>query len=875
MTSYPPTPAFGGFPSVLVNTNRKTSANTSNTTGSPTSPATRSPNHFPKATSNTPRLPPSTAQIPCIDPALPGLGKLVERTGGTSVEDREEGELSDIEGDGQGTIINEMSNSIGGNQQAREEQQQIFETYTPRLDGQTQPYSPNMPLSSRDDSYRPRPRGNHALVFNSGYAYQSSAHLPTPPGNGLSYGRIWPADFQYQQIESFEKENLQHKSLLFAEPELSPPTGPQHQPQSHGGATGVPSYSMMPQAFSQLPTEVLLSNPEALRKETETAVSNMLPLKVTFANMVEEGINPRVLRKVFTRLGFPVPVEAASPSPGADVNVTQAAQQDTRQILAPAPPQRTEIERKARTIRKQLEKEKSVRDKERREAEARAAELVFEREAARAEAEKTKRSAEVEAKKEVLRRKIGELKLPAKALSQAPTPVSSMPVVAAIARASMDVPRIPGLSFGESGADISNSPLIQLTNQADEHIDTVMKDSTAPEPKLLPVVSTSAVGLTACTNVAVLSPATPLERPINARKKRPVASDLYSEPQPAKRKFGEQRFGRLIIEVSDDDEGTDEVDDDDAGLGEARTSRSTPTGARPPGPIEHVQRSASTVNVSVALRSVNTAPPGTLNAGYRNGSGGAHAKIALQSKMEEIETLKRAIQEAQHKKKLAAKRGVSTPTSVGTPNNDSVVTPPSDSQSKPARAEVLESIASNGAYLTDKGQQHQFPSAKEKESLKEASQEKLKLLLEELEELEAAEEAEKKKQAESEIAERRRRAEKQEKQKKLEAFEADKVKSRAARQRLREEMERIEKEEMEIEEKKLLLEKELETLEQASGSGFTTVEGSTESINEALRRKTAEIENLKKRMEHTEEGEQALDPSPGPKGPLFSSLRPF
>ena len=661
-------------------------------------------------------------------------------------------------------------------------------------------------------------------------------------------------------------ENLQHKPPLFSEPEPLPPTGPQHQPQSHKDGTGVPSYPVMPQAPSQLSIEALLSNPEALRKETETAVSNMLPLKVTFENMVEEGINPRVLRKIFTRIGFPVPVETISPSPSTDINVTQAAaQQNTEQPVIPTPPQRTEIERNAQMIRRQLEK--AVRDKERREAEARAAELVSEREAARAEAEKTKRSAEVEAKKEVLRRKIGELKLPAKALSHASTPASSTSVVAAIARPSVDVPRIPGLSFGVPGMDISNNPLTELTSQENEHIDTAMKDSPPLEPKPLPMVPTSAVGLTASTTVAVLSPATPLERPLNVRKKRPVASDLYSEPQPAKRKFGEQRFGRLIIEVSDDDEGTDEADDDgdDIGHDEARTSRSTPSGARPPGPIEHVQRrSASTVNVSVALRSVNTAPPGTLNAGYRNGSGGAHAKIALQSKMEEIETLKRAIQEAQHKKKLAAKRGVSTPTSVDTPNSGSVVTPPSDNQSKPAGAEISKIIAGGGAYLADKGQQHQFPSAKERESLKEASQEKLKLLLKELEELEAAEEAEKRKQAESEVAEKKRRAEKQEKKKKLEAFEAVKMKSRAARQKLKEEMEKIEKEEMEIEEKKLLLEKELETLEQASGSGFTTVEGSTESINEALKRKTVEIENLKKRMECTEEGKRILDPF-GPK----------
>ena len=900
----------------------------------------------------TPRLPSFTAQIPGIDPALPGLGKLVERTDRALVEDREEGELTDIEGDGQGTIINDMSNSIGSKQQTREEQQ-VFETYGNRrftyssyastnffLSIETRQSSPitlakyafilmvstfiecsfvyaNTGRSLRDDSYRPlngpRPRGNHALGFKLGHASQSSAQLPTLPGNELSYGRVWPTDFQYRPIESHEKgtlasyaafatlshfhpffqfyvewmgyflltpvflltENLQHKPLLFSEPEPLPPTGPQHQPQSHKDGTGVPSYPVMAQAPSQLSIEALPSNPEALRKEAETAVSDMLSLKVTFENIVEQDINPRVLRKVFTRIGFPVPVETISPSPSADINVTQAAaQQNTGQPVIPTPPQRTEIERNAQMIRRQLEK--AARDKERREAEARAAELVSEREAARAEAEKTKRSAEVEAKKEVLRRKIGELKLPAKALSHSSTPTSSTSVVAAIARPSVDVPRIPGLSFGVPGADISNNPLTELTSQENEHIDTAMKDSPPLEPKPLPMVPTSAVGLTASTTVAVLSPATPLERPLNVRKKRPVASDLYSEPQPTKRKFGEQRFGRLIIEVSDDDEGTDEADDDgdDIGHDEARTSRSTPSGARPPGPIEHVQRrSASTVNVSVALRSVNTAPPGTLNTGYRNGSGGAHAKIALQSKMEEIETLKRAIQEAQHKKKLAAKRGASTPTSVDTPNSGSVVTPPSDNQSKPAGAEISKTIAGDGAYLADKGQQHQFPSAKERESLKEASQEKLKLLLKEFEELEAAEEAEKRKQAESEVAEKKRRAEKQEKQKKLEAFEAVKMKSRAARQKLKEEMEKIEKEEMEIEEKKLLLEKELETLEQASGSGFTTVEGSTESINEALKRKTVEIENLKKRMECTE-GKRILNPF-GPQGSLFSLLRPL
>ena len=127
MSSYPPTPAFGGFPSVLVNPSRKLSINTSNSNSDPILPAIPSPNHPVRAFNGVPRSQPNTATPP-LDRAPPprSIGRSQKHKKG-SLEDREEGELSDVGGEVEISRINKPNSYSGGRQhnEGLQQQQQL------------------------------------------------------------------------------------------------------------------------------------------------------------------------------------------------------------------------------------------------------------------------------------------------------------------------------------------------------------------------------------------------------------------------------------------------------------------------------------------------------------------------------------------------------------------------------------------------------------------------------------------------------------------------------------------------------------------------------------------------------------------------------
>lgn len=600
------------------------------------------------------------------------------------------------------------------------------------------------------------------------------------------------------------------------------------------------------------------------RSEAQRAVLNMLPLKVTFKYMVEEaGIDANVLKKVFTGIGLPLPTETPSPSPpSGDID-------HPHRVVAKHKPRekssdRMEIDKEAQYIRKQLEKD--ARDRERREAEAKAAELVRQREATKEEEEKKRRLAEVEAKKEVLRRKIDEMKLPGKSASPGTplTPISSTPVMEAIARApallppKSEVPRIPGLLLGQLDGCYSDTP--SPPRAMPEQCDTIMNDS--PEPAASHSSGYSTTVSAVVSNISTTPAAMPSpERLLAQRRKRPVASDMYSEPMPTKRKFGDQRKVpiELIIDISEEEEEEEEEDPEHIG-DDSRTSRSTP-GTDP-------KKSTTNGNNSPPrLRPSNTTPIGGVAIN------GTHSKLgsakALQDKEEQIRALKEAIQKAQQMKKMRAKTGMSTPTSVGTPDIGTGPSAPPPLAQKQQQVTDVASAPDNDKMedkiirrKEEKKQEILAQAArtkakadaiKLKESRKREKEEKMKALLTEIEEMERSEaENRRKKAEEAEAVEKWRQQAKDEMEKKLKEAEDERQKTRAALMKIQQEYERMQWEASEMEGRKEALKAELAAMEKVVEKTVDARGEGDETVNQAIFKKKEEIEQLKKAMEESE-----------------------
>lgn len=609
------------------------------------------------------------------------------------------------------------------------------------------------------------------------------------------------------------------------------------------------------------------------RSEAQRAVLNMLPLKVTFKYMVEEaGIDANVLKKVFTGIGLPLPTETPSPSPSGDIDHPHRVV--TKHKPREKSSDRMEIDKEAQFIRKQLEKD--ARDRERREAEAKAAELVRQREAAKEEEEKKRRLAEVEAKKEVLRRKIDEMKLPGKSASPGTplTPISSTPVMEAIARAPAllpskpEVPRIPGLLLGQLDGCYSDTP--SPPGIMPEQCDTIMNDS--PESAASHSSGYSTTVPAVASNITTTpAPIPSPERLLAQRRKRPVASDMYSEPMPTtKRKFGDQRKVpiELIIDISEEEEEEEEEDPEHIG-DDSRTSRSTPSGTDPK------KSTANGNNSPPRLRSSNMAPIGGLVIN------GTHSKLdsakALQDKEEQIRALKEAIQKAQQVKKMRAKTGMSTPTSVGTPGigtGPSAPPPLTQKQQQQQVTDVTVAISSTLDNAKREDKKHEIflaqaaqtkakaDSIKLKESRKREKEEKMKELLAEIEEIERSEaEKRRKKAEEAEAAEKWRQQAKEEMEKKLKEAEDERQKSRTALMKIQQEYERMQWEAKEMEGRKEALKAKLVAMEKAVEQTVDATGEGDEAANKAIFEKKEEIELLKKAMEESEGRTFQRDPT--------------
>ncbi|KAF8248104.1 hypothetical protein K440DRAFT_263521 [Wilcoxina mikolae CBS 423.85] len=518
----------------------------------------------------------------------------------------------------------------------------------------------------------------------------------------------------------------------------------------------------------------------------------MRQCNVQFNDVIQEtGVDPNHLRKLFAAIDIPIPSSNTPPptlskGPGHSVPPKEVSKPNSREL----PSDKSDIDKQAQMIRRQLEREQ--RDKERREAEAKAAEMVRKREAAKEEEERQRRSVEVQAAREAIQKKIESLNLK-KAASPGipPTPISSTPVNAAVVKAhpqpivpTPPVPqvttRIPGLLLGHD----EETPNITGSGDAD----IVMKDAPVTTVPTRPI-STGATPVNPSDSNGVSHP----DRSNTVRRKRPMAADLYSESNPIRRKFGAQRSNCLIIEISEDeDEDCDSEQPPQEVREDRKSAEASPLGT--PG--------VSAGGLNHALRRVQTAPLGGLTP---NGAD------ALRKKEAEIQRLKEQIMAAQQKKKTIKAASSGMPTPVATP---SVGVGPTIPPSQNGASKTVADVTSSPAELLTKVKQS-LPAIRpaneceqlanktaeqacDKQRLKEAEKIKAKQLqiLQDEKQI-AAKEAEEKRKLEEKAA-KQLQEERERKKKQLQEIESAREKKRMAREKLKAERERIRRQEEEM-----------------------------------------------------------------------------
>jgi len=287
---------------------------------------------------------------------------------------------------------------------------------------------------------------------------------------------------------------------------------------------------------------------------------------VTYHDLIREGFDPSILATLFATAGLPFENDNIPPLPdqpsneqGSGITPKVAGMQPSRSL----PAEKAALDKDAQMLREKLEKarhnneKRELREKEQKEAEARAADLVRRRLAATQEQERRRREVEVKAKQDIAKKKIATM-IPAKAASPSapPTPLSSTPVITAVStmQSQPSSPKtdpsppmvIPGLLLTPTNEAASETALKAVTPESAD--DVVMSDA----PPTVALSSPAAVPV--AVPVATSGSSQPQLSAAAACRKRPMASDLYTEPSPMRRKFGAQRTDSMIIELSDDED---------------------------------------------------------------------------------------------------------------------------------------------------------------------------------------------------------------------------------------------------------------------------------------------------------------------------------
>lgn len=452
---------------------------------------------------------------------------------------------------------------------------------------------------------------------------------------------------------------------------------------------------------------------EEIRKKAQAAVLNLLPLKLTFKDFVDEGINPHILRKVFERIGLPIPPEEVVPVADARIGLHHQrvalegekkqgvvlergqAQEDGNKEWEKAEEERKrkekderEQEREAKRLilQEKLQKlkekeEQKMRDietkrreeqerKEREEREKKQQEEAIalkkkEEEMLQAQAARKKEQEleELKAKKRIMQKKFEEMSsnLPSK-----PSP-PAIPVPAYTSNIS-PLSSLPSLTFGPATPAPPGTIPGLLLSGMDIGSEDFASNMTPP------------TGIEVSQNCIPISPdvINHTDSRSLARKKRPVAADFDSEPSilshQHKRRFGSFKEGPFIFELTEDE-------DEDAELDEPR--------------IVDSQKPQSSIHVAARISKSPPSMNGGVKSAGRNGNspparssstinGNTDAAKQLYDTEEKIRRLREEIQARQGKKKKTSATATPAPTGVPTrmstpaepvpgPNNSTVL----------------------------------------------------------------------------------------------------------------------------------------------------------------------------------------------------------
>ncbi|KAI5796265.1 hypothetical protein DFH27DRAFT_526372 [Peziza echinospora] len=435
---------------------------------------------------------------------------------------------------------------------------------------------------------------------------------------------------------------------------------------------------------------------EELRKKAEAAVLNLLPLKLTFKDFVDEGIHPLVLQRIYKELGLSIPeefLEAQKVTPIVQDRRPSDQQKpstpkDTKRSLIQERLRKQELilkdqeEQKKELQEKKLREEKEKKEREeanaavkaqeeaiaakkaqdeaiaakrlREEAEKKAQEERQMAEAARKRDEELKQ--ELKAKKEILQKKFEEMRLPAKP----PAPAVITPTYNSLPSRVTESQTFPPPPFLTTSSTVT-APPIMIPGLLLDSMDMVPR---APET---PMAAPTPTGFFPGQNIlnqivpeAIVPPKPNNEDQVMkdasdrvaevkqaTRRKRPVAADFDIEPSSvmhqAKRRFGSLKHADFIIELTDDEEEDDgEIDD----LYEPTGSSGSPN-----------RSGASQYNYE---RNGKTSPARTSSTA----NGNSDAAKQLQDTEEKIRELRRTIQQMQEKKRKPTGSGTATNTNV-------------------------------------------------------------------------------------------------------------------------------------------------------------------------------------------------------------------
>lgn len=423
---------------------------------------------------------------------------------------------------------------------------------------------------------------------------------------------------------------------------------------------------------------------EEMRKKAQAAVLNLLPLKMTFKDIVDAGIHPSVLRQVFERIGLPIPLEEVAQNGDVSARLSQENRdkeiqkekerererereeqvqrdREAKHLILQEKLRKQELilreqeEQRAKELARKLKEEQDRKEKEEREEKVReeAAKKKEEEERLQAEAARKKEedSEQLRAKQRILQ------KLPAKP----PLPAIPTPPFSSLPPRVTPAPPLPPPPFAPS--TIASRTSIMIPGLL---LDTMDMGPRAPETPMaapVPVNIPPAIHETPQNGIVVASrnEDTIMKDVLDNRsfrKKRPVAADFDTEPsmkpQQPKRRFGSLKEGPLIFELTEDEDEDTEVDEPISNSSLKRQSS-----IRLP---SQASKSPPAINGGAKPERNGKSPPARTSSAA---NGTTDAAKQLQDTEEKIRRLREEILARQEKKRKPS--ATATPTGTGTP----------------------------------------------------------------------------------------------------------------------------------------------------------------------------------------------------------------